>query len=628
MSIPLADYWALLAARLQSQRWRVIALAVLLLGSIGVQLVVPQVVRSFIDGVQTGASMRALIQIALIFLGVALLKYGLTLGASYASQVVGWTATNALRADLVDHCLHLDMSFHNAHTPGELIERVDGDINGLAHFFSELVIRALGSCLLLVGVLVALYLENWRMGIAFTVFSLLALAVIYSMRNIATPHLKAERQASAELYGFLEERLAGTEDIRANGGVAYTMRRLFQVMRAEWRHAMNGYLRIANLRTTILALFSLGTLVALIMGAYFFWAGAISIGTVYLVYAYVNMLREPVEGLALETQNLQQASASILRIRELTMRVSALPEPKETEQRLPDGALGVTFQDVSFAYPQVKAMDSETEDRDEDKPVDDLFAQPTVPSSLRNGGAKGSANGQVNSASISPERALHHLSFDLAPGAILGLLGRTGSGKTTIARLLLRLYDPSIGAIQLAGQDLRDLPSTELRRTVGIVTQDVQLFNATMRNNLTFFDPTIDDAQVTAVIGELGLMEWYTRLPAGLDTVLEASGAGLSAGEAQLVALIRVFLRNPGLVILDEASSRLDPATEQLIERALTRLLAGRTGIIIAHRLATVQRADQILILEQGNIVELGERQQLAADPASRFAELLRVGTA
>jgi ATP-binding cassette, subfamily B, bacterial len=217
------------------------------------------------------------------------------------------------------------------------------------------------------------------------------------------------------------------------------------------------------------------------------------------------------------------------------------------------------------------------------------------------------------------------LAFALAPGEVLGLLGRTGSGKTTIARLLFRLYDPAAGAIRVGGANLRTLARSDLRRHVGMVTQDVQLFRATVRDNLAFFDRAIPNERIWAALEELGLAGWVRALPDGLDTVL-AGGGGLSAGEAQLLAFGRVFLRDPGLVILDEASSRLDPATEALIERAIDRLLRGRTAIVIAHRLATIARADTILIMEDGRIREQGPRALLAADAGSRFAELLRAG--
>ena len=209
---------------------------------------------------------------------------------------------------------------------------------------------------------------------------------------------------------------------------------------------------------------------------------------------------------------------------------------------------------------------------------------------------------------------------------ILGLLGRTGSGKTTLTRLLFRLYDTTGGEIRLGGKPLRDLPIQELRRRVGMVTQNIQLFHATVRENLTFFDDSIPDDAVLQALRDLGLWDWYESLPNGLDTELESGGGGLSAGEAQLLAFTRIFLRDPGLIILDEATSRLDPATEHRIEQAVDKLVQNRTAIIVAHRLGTVQRADDILILDDGQVLESGERETLAADPQSRFYHLLQTG--
>jgi ABC-type multidrug transport system fused ATPase/permease subunit len=217
---------------------------------------------------------------------------------------------------------------------------------------------------------------------------------------------------------------------------------------------------------------------------------------------------------------------------------------------------------------------------------------------------------------------------------VTGLLGRTGSGKTTITRLLFRLYDPDQGSIRIGVngggktdlQDIKEIPLQALRRSVGMVTQNIQLFHATVRENLTFFDPSIPDERILGAIRDLGLWEWYQSLSKGLDTELESGGGGLSAGEAQLLAFTRIFLRDPGLIILDEATSRLDPATEQLIEQAVDRLVENRTAIIVAHRLGTVQRADDILILEDGVVIEFGRRFELAADPSTRFYHLLETG--
>jgi ABC-type multidrug transport system fused ATPase/permease subunit len=224
------------------------------------------------------------------------------------------------------------------------------------------------------------------------------------------------------------------------------------------------------------------------------------------------------------------------------------------------------------------------------------------------------------------EPVLHNVSFSIRPGRVLGILGRTGSGKSTLTRLLFRLYDPGEGAVLLGGVDLRQVRLADLRHRVGMVTQDVQLFGATIRENLTFFDDRAAPAEVEQALQNLGLLEWVRALPRGLETRLSAEGRGLSAGEAQLLAFGRVFLKAPGLVILDEASSRLDPATEALMERAVDRLFTGRTGVVIAHRLRTVLRADDILILEDGRVAEYGPREALAHDAQSRFSALLRLG--
>ena len=183
------------------------------------------------------------------------------------------------------------------------------------------------------------------------------------------------------------------------------------------------------------------------------------------------------------------------------------------------------------------------------------------------------------------EPVLHDVTLDLRPGRVLGLLGRTGSGKTTITRLLFRLYDPDEGAVLLGGHDIRDARLSDLRDRVGLVTQDVRLFYGTVRDNLTFLDRSVPDARLLDMLQELGLTRWYDSLPDGLDTMLQPDGGGLSSGEAQMLAFARVFLKDPGLVVLDEATSRLDRVTEAAIERAIDRLVKGRTVLIVAHHL-------------------------------------------
>jgi ATP-binding cassette subfamily B protein len=227
-------------------------------------------------------------------------------------------------------------------------------------------------------------------------------------------------------------------------------------------------------------------------------------------------------------------------------------------------------------------------------------------------------------------RILNDINFSLPPGRVLGLLGRTGSGKTTLSRLLLRFYDPVSGSICVGNGlgdviNIREAKRTSLRNRIGLVTQDVELFHAPVRDNLTLFDETVEDGRVLDALNDLGMGPWLASLPDGLNTRIEA-GDSLSAGEAQLLALGRVFLADAGLIILDEASSRLDPATEQMLDQALTRLLTQRTAIIIAHRLATINRADDILILSDGQILEFGERTTLLDNPDSQLNQLMRIG--
>jgi ATP-binding cassette subfamily B protein/ATP-binding cassette subfamily C protein len=216
--IPLKEYWALLMVYLRPYRGQAVLMAVFLLSSIGLQLISPQILRSFIDAARSGEAAEALIRIALLFLGVAIVQQVATLATTYVGENLGWKTTNQLRLDLTRHCLALDMSFHNARSPGELIERVDGDVKILANFFSQLVVQVFGSGILIVGIIGLLFLEDWRVGMVVTLFAVVALVVLTRTRGLVVPYWTATRQASAEMYGYVEERLAGTQDIRANGG--------------------------------------------------------------------------------------------------------------------------------------------------------------------------------------------------------------------------------------------------------------------------------------------------------------------------------------------------------------------------------------------------------------------------
>jgi ATP-binding cassette subfamily B protein len=575
MRIPLRRYLSLLITYLKPQWFRTLLMAVFLLANIGLQLLSPQILRYFIDAALNGGASLTLVFAGLLFIIVTLTNQGVTMATSYFSESVAWAATNRLRSDLVTHCLALDMSFHKTRTPGELIERIDGDVDALSNFFSQFVINLLGSILLLVAMLVVYFTIYWLVGVVMTAFSIVALLILMYLRHLAIPLWKAVRQQSAEFSGFLSERLVGTEDIRANGATDYVMRRFYQIVRDWLPLNFKANMAAFHMGSLSLFLFVCGSALALSLGAYLWSLGLATVGTAYLLFAYTDRLSQPISQIQQQLQDLQQAEACIQRIEELLSLTSEVKDGPGVP--LLPGAFSVSFGAVAFGY-------------------------------------------------VPDEPVLQDISFQLPPGKVLGLLGRTGSGKTTLARLLFRMYDPQRGEICVGGVSIMQARLQTLRRRIGMVTQDVQLFQASVRDNLTFFDRAIPDQRILEVINDLGLADWYHALPDGLDTELQANGAGLSAGEAQLLAFTRVFLSDPGLVILDEASSRLDPATERLIERAIDKLFKDRTAIVIAHRLATIQRADSILILEDGRILEQGRREDLAQDPNSRLSQLLHLG--
>lgn len=579
MKIPLRSYFQLMASYLRPQRSRVVFLSLLLLLNIGLQLVNPQILRFFIDTALAGGETALLTRAALLFLGVALLSQALAVGATFIGEIVAWTATNALRVNLVGHCLDLDLSFHKVRTPGELIERIDGDVDTLSNFFSRFAIQIVGNVLLLLGILVLLWREDWRAGLGMTLFSLFGLGLLVRIRSFAVPFWKREREITAQFYGFLGEHLSALEDLRANGARDYTLTRFHQFLRKWLPVQTRAGLAGSSMWISNAGVFGMGVMVALGVGAYLWRINAISIGTVYLIFHYTNLLQGPINQIRNQLTDLQQADAGIHRIQELLLTRSRLAAGGT--ESLPVGPLAVNFRAVEFRY--------------EDQPE---------------------------------EVVLQDITFALEPGTVLGLLGRTGSGKSTLARLLLRLYDPTSGEIKVGDVSTLDAPLHHYRRRIGMVTQDVQLFRASVRDNVTFFNADISDERIFEVLTDLGLSDWLSTLSDGLDTELEAGGRGLSAGQAQLLAFARVFLDDPGLVLLDEASSRLDPATERLVEGAVDKLLRERTAILIAHRLDTVRRADTILILEEGRIVEFGDRIVLSTDPDSRFAQLLQTGMA
>lgn len=599
MKPTFALYRGFLARYLAPCRGQLALLGTMLLAHTVTSVYAPQLLRGFIDGLVAGRAATALTRVAALFLAVAAgrqISRGLT---AYFSESIAWSATNRLRTDLLRHTVGLDLSFVNRHAPGVMLERIDGDSNQLATFFSQLSLRLLRGILLLAGIVVALLIEDWRLCLALLGFAAAVTFLLIKLRSLGVPYHDRLREAAANLHGFVEERLAGLEDLKALGGVASALRRMTALVGVQVERAKRAYALGSLVWPAVNVAMGIGTGLMLAWGGALALRGEMTIGTVYLLFSYLNLMFWPFEDLAHQMQELQKAGGNLVRIQRLFAQRGSL---RDGTRGLPPGPVGVAFEAVSFRYPAAAGGRGTAAAED---------------------GAAASAE-----ATEETEEVLRELSFRVHAGRALGILGRTGSGKTTITRLLARLYDPGAGRVTLSGVDLREFRLPELRAGIAVVTQDVQFFRGTIRDNLCLFDAAVDDRRLQQACERLGMASWLARQPEGLDTVISSAQLALSAGEAQRLAVARAFLRDPQIVILDEAAARLDPATEREVDRALKTLLEGRTGVVIAHRLRSVEKVHDILILERGRIAEYGPRQALLADPRSRLNELLTLGAA
>ena len=581
-----ALYRGYLVRYLAHCRGQVALLAALLLAHTAAGVYAPQLLRAIVDELLAGGAPAALARVAVLFVAVAAVRQ-LTRGLSaYCSESVAWSATNRLRTDLLRHSIDLDVSFVGRLPPGAMQERIDGDTNQLATFFSQFSLRLVAGALLLTGILVALLIEDWRLCLALLTFATAVTVVLLKLRSFGVPYHDRLREAAANLTGFVEERLAALEDIKALGGLVHAMRQMAALISAQVFHAKRAYSLGTLVWPVVNVVMGIGTGVVMAWGGALALRGEMTIGTVYLLFSYINLLFWPFEDLAHQMEELQKAGGNLVRIQRLFTTRSALVDgPRD---RFPRRPVSITLERVSFRYPHRDAA--------ADGPADELV--------------------------------LNNLSLTIAAGRTLGILGRTGCGKTTIMRLLARLYDPTAGRITVDGVDLRTFSRAAVRARVAVVTQEVQFFGGTIRDNLALFDDAVGDRRILAALERLHLLPWLAAQPDGLDTTLNSAQPGLSAGEAQRLALVRALLRDPDIVVLDEAVARLDPATEREVEQALHALLAGRTGVVIAHRPRSVEHVDDILILDRGCMVEYGPRRSLVANPASRLHELLALGPA
>lgn len=558
---------------LKGQRKTMILLAVFFIGNIVLQIAAPQVLSYFIDSAESGKTLRYISFIVLIYLATIILKMAAGVCESYFAQRFGWKITNSFRKDVLAHFLKIDMENHEKWTSGEVITRLDEDVEGLFSYFYIMIFKLVGSTLLMVGVLIVLALKNWVIAVAMMVFCIAAVWVFKAIQDFGMKLYVRRSAAISKFNGIMKERIDNAVEIRTNAAEKYSLHILNGAMKKRFKESFPAGMMYSKLWSASTVLDAVATVLSLGIAVVLWDKGLITLGTVYLIHTYTELIYYPLQDFRNYLKNLQEAKAGLIRVREMMEIESEIAEGTcETDGR----DITLTVKNLSFGY---------------------------------------SENNDV----------LNNISFELKSGERLGVMGETGSGKTTLAKLVARLYEFECGEILLNGVSVKELTGESLRDTIAYCTQEVQFLHGTLRDNITLYNEGFSDEAIYNAIKHMGLEQWFKKFPEGLDTYLEMAENNLSAGEAQLISIIRLFLKDPAIVILDEISSRLDSVTEQRILSALDVLTNHRTVITIAHKLSALRWTDNIMIMNEGRIVEYGRKEELEKDECGRFYSLCRI---
>ena len=572
------SHWRLFASLVAPHRRLLTAYGLALTLATALPLVAAILLARFIDLAVAGAATGRLVRLAATYAVLGLVSSLVSVLVVWRSTALSWAITDTLRHELAGFVLGADLAFHRDHTRGELVSRADDDVTSMAMFLSQFVARAISVLTIAAGASAVLLVMRPPLGGVLALSLTIVLTVVWVQRNVSLPQAVQDRDARGRVSGLIEERINGAEDIASLGAGAHSMARfatLADAVVSAKRRVTRRQMRVSGSIRVALASTEASMLIA---GAIAYAGGHASLGSVFLGVRFASATRAPIEGLMWRLNEVQGATGSATRVLDL---LASRPEHSERSAAWSAAPAEIELRGVTLVYA------------DDEGPV------------------------------------LRNIDLTVRAGRSLGLVGRSGSGKTSIGRLMLRLTEPTSGMVLVGGVDLRFIEERELRVHVAGVPQEVQLFPGTVRENVSMFDEQVEDNAIRTALEAVGLGGWSVSQRNGLDARLltrTEDGAGMSAGEAQLLSLARALVRNPSVVVLDEATSRVDPVTQQLVKHAVAELLRGRTSVVIAHRLDTLDVCDDIAVLEDGRIVELGDRRALAADPHSRFGRLLRVG--
>jgi len=540
---------------------------------------------AWLPAMPVGSTLRLLV---LTLLAAVLVRLALQGVQSYNVQAVGQRLTARIRDDLFAHAMALSLRFHDRTPVGKLLTRLTSDVDALAEVFGSGAVGVLADLVTLLVIAATMLAIEWRLGLLLLAAQVpVVIGMLWLQRRYRRANYRVREELS-QLNADLQENLQGLEVVQMFRREAVNSAR-FAATTSQYRRAVTGTIFYESAISAFIEWVALLAVAAVLaLGGTMVTASALGLGTLTTFILFSQRLFDPLRQLAERFTQIQGGLTAVERIGELLEQpidIADLPVAQRSTAaaRVAEATRSageVVFEGVSFAY----------------RPDDPILSD---------------------------------LSFRIAPGEHVALVGPTGSGKTTVIRLLCRLYEPQAGRILLDGVDIRELPLATLRRRLGVVLQDTFLFSGSVADNLRL-DAPIPAAELEAMTNGLGLGGLISRLPDGMASELRERGGNLSSGERQLLAVARVAIRDPSVLVMDEATAFLDPATEATLQRDLDRLLQQRTAIVIAHRLATVEAADRILVLRKGRLVEQGSHRELRAGGGlyARLAELQERGLA
>lgn len=495
---------------------------------------------------------------------------------------LGINIVTDVKSRLFNHVLHLGLDFHEEQSPGKLISRVESDTETLKELFSDVTVNLLRNVLFFVGILVMMLVENFSIGVWILLLVPVLFAATFWFINFMRKYWREWRVQWAVIMGYVTEYVQGIDVIQQFNYQQRSRERMRETSMGKYRVEVPA----SFLDYGFWGAFLFGEIVAMIIvlavGVQGVMAQTVTVGTVVMFFLYIQQMFQPIMQLSEQLNFVQRSLISVERVFGIL----------ETKPSVADGAKPaaelrfnseITFEDVWFAYKR-KAVDGDSVESDADPDE-----QP---------------QGEW-------EWVLRDVSFTIPKGHNIALVGASGGGKSTVVSLLLRFYDPQRGRVLVDGRDIRDFPLKAWRSRIGLVLQDVFLFPGSVADNLRVFNESIDLGLVKEAAGVTRADKIIENLPDGYEGELAERGSNLSVGERQLLSFARALAQNPSLLVLDEATSSVDPHTERLVQEALEKLLEGRTGVIVAHRLSTILGADRIMLIHQGKVAESGNHQEL-----------------